>query len=569
VPLRRRLLLVLVALAVAVRLPALAAPFLFDDYAQLAMAEGTYPSPRGPLDFYAFIDEGSRAPLVEQGCIPWWSSPQLYVRFLRPLSSALVWADHRLFGRVALLHHLHSLLWWGVAVVAVHALLRRLLSARVARLGTAVFALSPCHAMPLVWLANRDTLLSTALGTFALLAYARWRDGRRPRDGLASLGLWAVALLAGEYTLGFGGYVAAMEVVRRREPLARRAIGIAAFAVPAAAYVAAHVALRYGARGSGFYRDPFDDLGAYLRAAPARLAVLTSEAWLGLDEGSALFRRWWTLALAVCAVGVAAIVLGRAVRRLDEERRRAAVWLLLGSLLALPPVLAVEPAPRLLGVCMVGVSAAVALLLDRVWFPPAPEPRSARAELMGLFALALAFAHLVLGPLHTWLDVRAVTQPAARYERRLAWLRNRLAETRPRTVVIVRADSAQTGLFAPLMLGDAAPDRWRVLSSASGRSLLLRTGPRSVELVQSERPLLPIGPRDLFRPADLHPGDAVELGGMRATVLQTGDEGQPRRLRFEFDEDLESPSMLWIAEGEEGFRDEKPPPPGYGAPVVR
>ena len=99
---------------------------------------------------------------------------------------------------------------------------------------------------------------------------------------------------------------------------------------------------------------------------------------------------------------------------------------------------------------------------------------------------------------------------------------------------------------------------------------MLRTGARTLELVQSERPLFAVGPDDLFRNAGIararRLGGAARDEGHRACSSTT--ELFPKRLRFELDRDLEDPSFQWIAEGEEGFREEKPPPVGYGAPVM-
>ncbi|MGH7435431.1 MAG: hypothetical protein ACRENE_07135, partial [Polyangiaceae bacterium] len=287
-PARRWVWWALVAGAVAVHVPALRTPFFLDDYVQIAMADGTYPGRHGALDLYDFIDDTNRHELLDMGVFPWWTDPKLVVRFLRPLSSLLLWADHKVFGRVALLFHLHSLVWWALASVAVLVLYRRCFSQRVAVLATVAFALSPCHVLPLAWIANREALVSTALGAFALAAYVRWREKWRAIDGLASLGLFALALTAGEYTLQFTGYVLAIEVIRRREGPWRRAVGLATFGLPAAAYVVAHTVLGYGAHGGGLYHDPIHEPGQYLQGAPRRLAVLLTSGWLGTDDG------WWS-----------------------------------------------------------------------------------------------------------------------------------------------------------------------------------------------------------------------------------------------------------------------------------
>jgi len=566
--LRTRLVWALVALAVLVHLPALMAPFMLDDWAQTAMTEGHFGAPRSPFDLYDYVDDGNRGQLFDQGVIPWWTHPQLVVRFFRPLSSALVWADHALFGRHTVWHHAHSLVWWALAVVGVHALLSRSFSRRTALLGTAVFAFAPCHVMPLLWLANREVLVSAALGVWALVWYERWRDGRQPRAGLVSLALFSAAVLAGEYTLGFVGYVLAIELVRRRESLARRALGVSVFVLPIAAYLVAHVALHYDAHGSGFYRNPLYDTGDYARGAPRRLATLLGEAWLGVDDTWVGSSSWALALLGVGTVALLAVPVVRLLRDLEREERRRATWLLAGSVLSLAPVLSVAPSVRLLAVSMIGVSAIVGLLLDRAWFPPTPPPRRGAAEWASLVALLLGFAHFVRGPLDTCLLEKNTIQASTAFADRIAWLRAHIDRAKS-TVFVIRGDTAETVLWAPMMLGDAAPPHWRVLTFASGRSLLLRTGEKSLELVASDRPLFHVGPDDLFRSYDaLQPGDSVALGGMRATVLKVDEHEMPRRLRFEMDRDLDDPSYEWITEGDDGFREETLPPKGYGQPVL-
>jgi hypothetical protein len=564
---RKYLVWLVAALAVLVHLPALSAPLVFDDYAQSAIAEGRFGVRRGPLDLYDYIDDGDRDVLLARGDLPWWTDPQLTVRFLRPLASALRWADIRLFGQRLLWHHAHSLLWWGLAVAGVHGLLRRSFHSRAALMGATVFALAVCHAVPLVWLANRVALVSLAIGAFALTAYLRWRETRRACDALVSLALFALAFLAGEYTLCFAGYVLAIEVARWREPLSRRVSGTAPFALPAVAFVAAHAWLGYGAHGAGFYRSPLHDFAAFAARAPRRLAVLGATAWAGVDESWSQSPGWALAGLAAACIGVLALPVARVVRGLDQPQRTHATWMLFGSVLALLPVLAVEASARLLGVAMIGVSGVVALLLDRSWFPAQRESRRGAAELSGLVALALGFVHLVRAPLDTMLVSLQVSREGARYAERLGWVRDH-ADTRGSTIFVLRASSAEALLWGRLALDGAAPARWRVLTFGSGRSLLLRKGPRTIELVAAPRPLIGVGSDDLFRNAGaLKPGDAVQVPGLRATVLKLDDQRRPSHVSFELDEDIDSPDLQWLAEGESGFREERPPAVGYGAPL--
>jgi hypothetical protein len=549
----------LVALAVVVQLPAVGAQFMADDYDQAAMIEGRFPGGQGPFNLYDFINNGNRSEIIDLGVFPWFMSPKLFIRLLRPLPSALLWADHRLFGKDALLPHIHSLLWWALACVAVYALLAQCFNKRVAFIGTIAYTFAPCHSFPLVWLANREALVSNALGALSLAAYARWREAPGARKGLVALGLSALALSAGEYSLGFTGYVVAMELVRRGESLARRALCLACFALPLAVYLAVHTALGYGAYGAADYCDPFRDLPLFLSVAPRRFGVLVSDVWLGAANDS-----WWgstpswipilTAAVVLTAV---ALLLSRAIRTLVGEERRRALWLFFGSLICLIPAVSVFASVRLLGVSMIGVSAIVALIIDRAWFPPEGVERRGAAELTELAALGLAFVHLVLAPLDTWLANRQSAQATYAFNERTSWVRDHAGGST--TILALRAESFL--LSMPLMFRDRV--RWRLLTLGSPRSLVLRTGDRAIEMVSNPEPLMPNSLQINFRSELLRAGDVVDVPGMRVTILQLDSDGAPHRIRFEFDRDLDDPSMFWVAEGPTGFREQRPPSPGY------
>jgi hypothetical protein len=563
----RRAALPLVALfAVLVHSPVFTTPLFQDDYNQLAMIEGHYPSHQGPLDLYDFINDANRGPLIDRGVLPWWSHPSIELRFLRPLSSWLLWADHGVFGGGPLFQHLHSFFWWGLASTGVYLLLRQLFSRRVATLGVLVFAIAPCHGCPLSWIANREELVSIGIGIFGLLVYARWRERGRPADALASLLLFAVAMLAGEYSLCFAGYILAIEITRPRENLARRALGLLPFVVPVLAYLVTRHKLHYGAFGTGYYHDPLRDFGAYASSAPRRFAVLFTTAWAGTDDRLWAETAAWKLGLLLAVtVGILALLLRSTLRDLEGLARRRALWMLMGSVLAILPVMAVGPHVRLLEIPMIGVSASVALVLDHVWFPPTERPRHGVAEWTALAALALAFAHLVRAPLDAWVGHRELRRLGLNFEHEMKWLHDH-AEGKS-MVVLLRVNWFQTLFVAPLMIDGTAPVR--ALSFDCGRSLLLRTGPNAIDLVAGSLPLFPVSPEDLVRNPDAPPaeGETVQLPGMRATIVALRDDGKPRRIHFEFDKDLEDPSYLWVVEKGMGFEEQKLPPPGFGEPL--
>lgn len=563
-------LALLLAIGAALFSPAMGTPFFLDDHLQGAMVDGTFPSHRSAFNLYDFVDDANRSTLTDRGLLPWWSHPQLRIRFFRPLSSALLWADHRVFGHAALPMHLHSLLWWVAAVLAVRALYKRFFSPRLTFMATAIFALAPCHALPLAWLANRETLISLAFGGLALGANAQWREQRRLRDGLIACALFALALLGGgEYALCFGGYVLGVDVVRR-ESVVRRLTGWAPFLLPAVIYLLVRGSLGYGTAGSGYYSDPVRDPADFLLGAPWHAVSLLAMGWLTLDsEAWRLGLARWALAAIVLAVAALLVVpVRRALGELEPRARNSATSLLVGSALALVPTLAVVPARRLLGVGMIGIAVVTALVIERAWFPREGEANVARgraASLASLAALGLGFAHFVHGPGTAWLQSRQHQIDAADFESRVVWLRGEIGDPVKAQVGVMRGMAGV--FFAPFALGPRGrpPKRWCVLAQA-GHVLALRRDVHTLDLFASEdRSLFPSGERNLYRSdkAVLRVGDEISVRGLHVTILAVGEAG-PRGARFVFDDD--PATLVWVSDKFESTSRVELPGVGFGEP---
>ncbi|AKT38911.1 hypothetical protein [Chondromyces crocatus] len=549
-------------------LPAVRARFFLDDYLHASILRGTFPVSRSPLDLYTFIGEGERATLLERGMLPWWSDPQLKIRFFRPLSSALIWADHRLLGDDPLPLHLHSLLWWGATVLAARWIFQRVLTARPALYATVIFALAPCHALPLAWLANREAFISLTFGLLALAAMLRFHDQGEWREVGYALGFSSLSLLGGEYAFSVGGYILTLAIAARGVALQRRLSALLSFAGPALVYLGVRAHLGYGTAGSGFYTDPFGAPLTFLRHAPRRAVTLLANGWLSLD-GEALDQKTpaWMLA-AIFVTGVA--VLGLGVRRvfasLDAPRRMHARWLLAGSFLALVPVLAVQPSPRLVGASMVGIAATVALVLDQAWHRAAHGSATTRgAEFVGLFAVGLGFFHLVHGPVTSWLSGRNYQRSSARFEASARAFAAGLANPSEAEVMVMRTSGSAFFMPFALQPNFEPPKRWRILAQ-TGHVLALRRGPRALELVVPEdQALFPEGLGNLYRSEETTLGlsGTVSVPGMRVKVLKRGPQG-PRVVRFETDVDLDE--QAWGAERKRDFTQVTPPAPGFGKP---
>jgi hypothetical protein len=377
---------------------------------------------------------------------------------------------------------------------------------------------------------------------------------------VATAAAFVATALTGEYAFCFIGYLIAFELCRRAEPPLRRLIGGLPAVVPLIVYATARAALGYGAKASGFYRDPIADGGAFLEALPRVLSVLIAASWLGVDVlspwlGSRSFR-------AILMLGGGALAVGSvwtAHRSRSDADSGAGAWLACGSVLALLPLAVTEPSRRLLGVTAIGVSGMVSVVLAngirRVGSP------LRQAGLIGV-AAAAAFIHLAAAPFQTRrLSLDAVDEMVENLAR---------FDTVPRdarsidTTLVLRANSGLPVLSAPYLLRGEAPRRWRVLSHTFEQTTAVRISARSIEVTHDSVPLFPIGRNGIVRATPFSGGDVTQIAGMRATVLRVDEMGSPLAVRYDFDRDLDSSDVAWISEGRAGFVDVVPPPVGFG-----
>ncbi len=531
------------------------------------MVRGDFPVPRSAFDLYAFVDDGDRQALLDHGLLPWWSHPQITIRFFRPLSSALLFLDHRAFGAHPFPMHVHSLVWWLFAVLALRAFVRRLFpSARVELMATAIFALAPCHAVPLAWIANREVLVALTFGVLALPRYADFRRTRALGPAATATVLFALALFAGgEYALSFAGYVAGIDLVRRRDSFVARVTGWLPFALPAAAYMSVRGALHYGSHGSGFYSDPLRDPARFFHRAPERLVTLLADGWLSVDSTAWLAPWMRALLFLIFAVALCCGVIAfrRAFAAQENAQKENAIWMLVGSLASLVPVLAVVPSTRLLGIAMVGLSICVAVLLEFAWWKES-DLTGVRRGVTALTAVFLGFSHFIHGPGTTWLKARALRDDA----RELAWKAGNVAGALPQgttaKVGIVRGSAGM--FFAPFALpGGKVPARWNFLAQG-GHVLAQRRDTFTLDVAAPKnRGLYPEGDLNLYRSEDdrLAVGEEVRVPGLRAKILELQD-GRPNRVRFTFDVPLEE--LTWFSDQRDGVHVVAIPEPGFGAP---
>jgi hypothetical protein len=218
---------------------------------------------------------------------------------------------------------------------------------------------------------------------------------------------------------------------------------------------------------------------------------------------------------------------------------------------------------------MLGVAPLVAMLLDRTWFvtEPRPRDRSASAQISGLATILLGFAHLVHAPGSAWLSADRLRDHAFEFVQHAESLRERLVIPDKPENIVVRA--VINSFYMPFVLDPEGrlPVHWRILSQTT-HALAIRRCPRTLDIiVRPEDRIYSSGPDHLFRQDHraMAVGDVATMPGVRITILAVGSVG-PRVVRYEFDRDLESPTLTWLAENNDGFTVEKPLPVGFGKP---
>lgn len=530
--------------------------------------------PTDPLDLFVWASgerEQARA-YMDAGMIGWWTDPDLVLAFWRPVTVFTHWLDYRLWPESPWLMHLHSLLWFGLALLVLSLLYRRLLSIDgapwVAALALLMFAWDDAHGLTISWIANRNALVALFFSLLVLLLHDRVRrDNDRAGAWLGPL-LLAVALQAGESALAICAYLFAYALFLDPAGPRRGLLRISPHALVAVAWAMLYHGAGYGARGSGLVVDPMRDPLRYLLQLSERLPILLvaqvalppSDLW----EGFPLLGRLVPLLVLAWAVLVL-VALGLLLRPLLRRQRTARFWLC-GTLFCALPACAQFPADRLLVFIGVGAAALLAQFLGA--FVEGDEglgagPIARRA--VPVFAYALLFLHLVIAPL--WLPWRA--RGPADITRMLEPADSSIDSdpaVRDKSVILVNPPADAFAGYIPTLraaTGRPRPRHLRWLATGASAVKVQRVDDHSLRVAPAAG-FLSLASEFMQRsPRKRMPvGHVVELTGLSITVTRLMPDGRPAEILARFFLPLESDRLVFLQWSPAGFVPFPLPPVG-------
>ena len=360
------------------------------------------------------------------GLLPWWSSDDFSVSFLRPLAVATHYLDYGLWPELPWLMHVHNLLWYGAMLLLVGALYRRLLGPGVAALALLIFALDEAHVDGVAWLAGRNTVMTSVFIAATLLVHDRGCRGGLARAIWLSPLLLLLGFLSSEGAIATWAYLLPHAWLIDRRPVAERVNSLMPLAAVTLAWQMLYRGMGYGARGSELFVDP--------GASPLRFALALIERYPIVLQGQLGIPHLAGLVGMATALLVLGVVIGTVVSTArgvspcaPEPGRpaagRALAFLLVGMLLAAVPVCAVEVSPRLLfpvsiGACgLLGHGVVAGVGLVRAGTPGLRALGALTAVTVGLVHLAvpLLVAPLVPGQL------RGIDERIAKSASTLPW----------------------------------------------------------------------------------------------------------------------------------------------------
>ncbi len=541
--------IVILVLGLIAALPALKAGFFADDFAHIMIVSGRLSSimPITPIDMFRFSsgDPVWLQKMIGEGVFPWWTDPHFKGAFFRPLSAVTHILDYRHWGMNPVGYHATNILLWLLVLVAAVALIRRIApTPRAAILSFFIFALADARALVIIWIANRNALVATALAFAALVAWDSHRREPGRLYGIISYILFGLSLLGGEAALGGVALLFAYEVLRLpdgRPTNAKRLKALVPFMAIITTYLLWYKLAGYGASGSGMYIDPASHPLAWIRVAAVRLPVLLAGLLWGWPID--LWMNGGATQTTLIAGALVLLPLSIGVFATTVRKHRSIAAIALGGVLSLLPVASTFPSARLL--LLPGLAGALVLgtYLDDAW------PLRSAGLLRAAFAAIVGLRHVILAPFLLLISMFALGDAFKQISLDILnspWPEN----VATRDIVLVNAPTWVSATYLQSYLAAAGrpyPRRTYILNLSPYPATLSRNGPTTLELRFRCGEMLTSEFEKVERGSPIPVGTVIDAGIFHATVLESGTTG-PTAVRFDFRQSFDTGPLFvrWI-----------------------
>lgn len=541
-----------VGLGILMTLPTLFVGIFMDDVlvrAKLSGVDSPWP-PAEWWDLYTFAREDINARLLEAGHHPWWAHPEVKMTFFRPLSALTHHLDYALWPDQPLLHHLHSVLWYALAVFMVHRVLSKVYphSPKMVLVAAIAFAVATPHAMTVGWLAGRNTVISFVAALLYFDLYRSWRTSGQAKYLWTSLGVFALALLTGEAALGGIAYLLSWELFMVKADWKKRIVALLPHFSLFAVWYISYVAAGFGAANTGIYHDPSTDPLDFILAVFSNFPVLMLGKWLLMPLDfwaiTPLSGQWIIIGIGFAFVVFLAWVLWPLLKKGSLNR----FWAF-GMLVALAPFTATLPMDRLVLFAGLGASA----LLSQMAFS-STEGRGRRIIWKTLLIIHLPIAALFGTFRSATLDTVFSAATGGYVQAPMD------AQVGEQTFVYVASNFHRvhyTTLMRTVDGKGGVPKRSMILSSTTSANSVTRIDAHTLEITP-EGGFMDLMLDQIHRRSKLRfaVGDRVTLPDAEVEVLALNAKGHPARAAFHFRKPLEDPSLRWLVvepEADSGF----------------
>lgn len=522
--------LLLALLATLLALPALRLGYQADDHMLSVLVE------RGQPVWDLFSIDGARvAEGREVGATAWWASPRLEGHFLRPVSSALLGTVISIAPSAPWLLLLWNVLVYGACAWFAALLYQKLApSPAIAALAGLMFAIDDGHAHSVGWISGGNTIMALLFALSTLWFHIRARETGKAIYTAASALSVALALGSGEAGAWSLTYLIAYAVALDDRSYSMRLRSLLPHALIGAAWAAIYVGGHYGIQHSSWYQPLFPPGQALANGLGNLPLTITSLFGPSVIAFSIFFPIWKA---RVALLPVAVLLLWLVVPQLRASRTSRFFALL--TALATFPLFLTVPQDRVLIGSGFGAFGWIAAVLD---------------ESGALSDLRHRIARVVLRGCHIWMAaVLFIPMLADQYRFELA-ADALLAKTRPgRITVLLNTPIELLAMYVGAKAQRATPDpaarpvAVHQLYSGASELIAERTSERAIELTATRGwgyvPLERIfcAPEDMPRA-----GDERRVRGMTIRTLATNPAGMPERVRFTFEEPLESGAIDWL-----------------------